>query len=73
MDHYMSTVFLSVVASLMVLMDHNTKGTRQGHIKQAPKTRPIALLSMTYVACTVFFTLGLLVLLTGNLTNLGRI
>jgi hypothetical protein len=28
---------------------------------------------MTYVACTVFFTLGLLVLLTGNLTNLGRI
>jgi uncharacterized RDD family membrane protein YckC len=51
----------------MVLVDHNTKGTRQGNIK----TRPIAPLCMTNVACIVFLTLGLLVLLTSNLANLG--
>jgi hypothetical protein len=50
--------FFSIVASTVVLMDHNTKGTRQGNIKHAPKTRPIALLSMTDVACIVPFTLG---------------
>jgi hypothetical protein len=56
----------------MVLMDCNTKGTREGNIKHASKTRPIALLSMTNVACIVFFTLGLLVLLISNLANLSR-
>jgi hypothetical protein len=57
----------------MVLMDHSTKGTRQGSIKHAPKTRPIPLHSITNVACIVFFILGLLVSLTGNLANLGSI
>jgi hypothetical protein len=57
----------------MVLMDCNTKGTRQGNIKHAPKTRPIAPLFMTNVAYIVFFTLGLLVSLTSNLANLGSI
>jgi hypothetical protein len=57
-------------ASIMVLMDHNTKGTRQGNIKHAPKTRPIALLSMTNVVCIAFFTLGLSVSLSSNLVNL---
>jgi hypothetical protein len=32
-------VFFSIVASIMVLTDHNTKGTRQGNIKHVPKTR----------------------------------
>jgi hypothetical protein len=54
-------------------MDHNVKGTRQANIKHAPKTRPIALLSMTTVALDWIFTLGLLVSLTNNLTNLGSI
>jgi hypothetical protein len=65
-------VFLSIVASIMVLMDH-TKRTRQGNIKHAPKVRSIALLSMTNVACIAFFTLGLSVSLTSNLANLGSI
>jgi protein-S-isoprenylcysteine O-methyltransferase Ste14 len=68
-----AAVFLSLVASIMILMVHNTKGTKQGNIKHAPKTRPITLLSMTNVAYMVFFTLELLVLLTTNLTNLGSI
>jgi hypothetical protein len=52
-------IFLSVVASMMILMDHNTRGTRQDNIKHVPKIRTIALLSMANVACVVFFTLGL--------------
>jgi hypothetical protein len=40
-------------------MDCNTKGPRQGDVKHDPKTRPIALLSMTYVA-SIVFNLGLL-------------
>jgi hypothetical protein len=55
----------------MVLMGHNTKGSRQCNIKHASKTRPMALLSMTNVACIAVFTLGLPVSLTSNLTNLG--
>jgi hypothetical protein len=35
-------VFLSIVASIMVLIDRNTEGTRQGSIKHVPKTRVIA-------------------------------
>jgi hypothetical protein len=57
----------------MDLMDCNTKGTRQGNIKHAPKTGLIVPLSMTNVACIVFFTLGLLVLLIINLAKLGSI
>jgi hypothetical protein len=49
-------VFLSIVVSMMVLVDCNTRGTRQGHLKHAPKTRPIALLSMANVACIVFYS-----------------
>jgi hypothetical protein len=60
----MGGCFLSTVVSIMVLMGHNTKGTRQGNIKHAPKTN---------IACIVFFTLGFLVFLTGNLANLGSI
>jgi hypothetical protein len=67
----MGGCFLSIVVSIMVLMDHNTKGTRQGNIKHAPKARQIALLSMTNVTCIAFFTLGLLVSLTCDLANLG--
>jgi hypothetical protein len=67
-------VFLSkIVASIVVLMDHNTKGTRQGNIKHAPKTRPITPLFITNIACIVSLTLGLPVLLMGNFTNLGSI
>jgi hypothetical protein len=68
----MGSCFFSVVASIMVLMDHNTKGTRQGNIKHAPKTRPITLIFITNVAYVVF-NLRPLVSLTGNLTNLGSI
>jgi hypothetical protein len=55
----------------MVLIDHNTRGTRQGNIKYAPKIRHIAPLFIANVACIVFFTLGLSVSLTINLVNLG--
>jgi hypothetical protein len=55
----------------MVLIDRNTRGTRQGNIKQAPRIRPITLLFVTNVVCIVFFTLGLLVSLTSNLVNQG--
>jgi hypothetical protein len=54
-------------------MDYNTKGTKQGNIKHAPKTRTIALLFIANVACIVTLTLGLLVSLTGNLADLGSI
>jgi hypothetical protein len=60
-----------MVASILVLIDCNTKGTRQGNIKQARKTRAITLLSMTNVACIVHFALEFLGLLTSSLTNLG--
>jgi hypothetical protein len=69
----MGNCFFSIVASIMVLMNHNIKGTRQGDIKHASKIRPIALLFITNVACIVPLTLGLPVSLTGNLTNLGHI
>jgi hypothetical protein len=52
-------------------MDCNTRGTRQGNIKHVPKIRHITLLSMTNVACIAFFILGLSILLTSNLANLG--
>jgi hypothetical protein len=35
-------VFLSIVASITVLKDHNTRGTRQGDIKHVPRIRAIA-------------------------------
>jgi hypothetical protein len=57
----------------MVLMDYNAKGTRQSNIKHAPKTKPIKPISMKNVAHIVLFTLGLLLSLTNNLTNLGSI
>jgi hypothetical protein len=69
----MGGCFFSIAASVMVLMDSNTRGTRQGNIKHAPKIRTIARLSMTNVACIVFFTLRLLVSLISNLANLGSI
>jgi bacteriorhodopsin len=59
-------VFLSLVASVMILMDCNT---RQGNIKHAPKIRPIDLIFMINVPCIAFFTLGLSVSLTTNLAN----
>jgi hypothetical protein len=34
-------LFFYILATIMALMDHNTKGTKQGNIKHAPKTRPI--------------------------------
>jgi hypothetical protein len=49
------------------------QGTRQGNIRHAPKTRSVTPLSMTNAVCTVFFTLGLSVSLTSNLTNLGSV
>jgi hypothetical protein len=49
-----AAVFLSIVVSIIVLMDHNTKGTRQGNIKYALNTRLITPLSMTNIACFVF-------------------
>jgi hypothetical protein len=63
-------IFLFIVTSIMVMIDCSTRGTRQGNIKHAARLRPIALLFMTNVVCTVFFTLGLLVSLTSNLVNL---
>jgi hypothetical protein len=66
----MGSYFLSIVTSILVLVDHNTRATRQRNIKHAPKTRPITLLSMTNVACIVFFNLELLASFTSNLTNL---
>jgi hypothetical protein len=36
-----AAVFLSVVASLLLLRGCNTRGTRQGNIKHATRTRPI--------------------------------
>jgi hypothetical protein len=37
-----AAVFLSIVASITVLKDHSTRGTKQGNSKHAPKTRHIA-------------------------------
>jgi hypothetical protein len=39
---YMSSFFLSIVASIMVLKDSGIRGIRQGNIRHAPKTRNIA-------------------------------
>jgi hypothetical protein len=64
-------ISLFIVASIMVRIDRNTRGTRQGNIKHVSRIRPIGLLSMTNVVCIVFFTLGLLVSLASNLVNLG--
>jgi hypothetical protein len=58
------------MASVMVLMDSNTRGTRQGNIKHAIKTRSITLLFITNVAC-IFLTLGLLVSLTATSQTWG--
>jgi hypothetical protein len=57
----------------MVLMDHNTKETRQGDIKHGSqdKTHHPAFHGKCSLHC--FFTLGLLVSLTSNLANLGSI
>jgi hypothetical protein len=35
-------VFLSIMVSIIVLIDHSTSGARQGNIKHAPRIRPIA-------------------------------
>jgi hypothetical protein len=51
-------VLFSIVASVMVLMNHNTKGTRQGNIKYALKTKHTALLFMINVACIFFLYSG---------------
>jgi hypothetical protein len=40
----MGAFFSFIVAAIMVLIDHNTRGTRQGNIKHVPKIRPITLL-----------------------------
>jgi hypothetical protein len=69
----MAILYLSIVSSIIVLMDLNTKGTRQGNNRHAPKTRPIILLFITNVANIVSLTLGLLVSLTSKLANLGSI
>jgi hypothetical protein len=55
----------------MVLIDCNTKGTKQGNIKHVPRIRPINPAFMTNVVCIVCFTLGLSVSFTSNLINLG--
>jgi hypothetical protein len=36
-----AAIFLSIVASITVLIDHNTRGTRQGSVKQAPRTKHV--------------------------------
>jgi hypothetical protein len=38
----MQAVFLSVMVSIIVLIDHSTRGARWGNIKHAPRIRPIA-------------------------------
>jgi hypothetical protein len=64
-------IFLFIVASIVVMIDCNTMGTRQSDIKQVSRVRPIALLFVTNVACIVPLTLGLSASLTSNLVNLG--
>jgi hypothetical protein len=50
----MHAIFLSIVASIIVLVDCSTRGTRQGNIKYALKARPITLLFMIDVICILF-------------------
>jgi hypothetical protein len=52
--HYMGSCVSLYSGPYNGLMDCNTRGTRQGNVKLAPKTRPIAPLFMTDVVCIVF-------------------
>jgi hypothetical protein len=58
----------------MALMDHNTKGTKQGNIKHAPKTRPITpAFHDKMLPAFFFFSLCDFNITTGNLANLGSV
>jgi hypothetical protein len=50
-------VFLSIVVSIMVRIDYNYRGTRQGNIKHAPRISSITPIRVTTTAMDIGVTM----------------